>query len=145
MAHYAMLVLFAVMTDAVPPTRAACKAAKRAKALRSVTLSPVRCTVADRVRIAERAQRCDMTVSAYIRKQALSGRIVVRQSVADDELIEQVRRVGVNLNQLAHHANSTGVMCSEWEQTRQRAEQVLDKLMQLGSGGVGDADAERLA
>jgi Bacterial mobilisation protein (MobC) len=51
--------------------------------------------------------RCTEAASAYVRSMALTGQVIVQQSVLPDyALVEQWRRVGVNLNQLTHLANA---------------------------------------
>ena len=61
------------------------------------------------VRIHKAAARSGRTASAYARAMALSGRVVIHQTRAlPPEIFDQLRRIGVNLNQLARLANRKG-------------------------------------
>jgi hypothetical protein len=60
-----------------------------------------------RALIMARATSAGISASGYVRSMALTGQVVVVQSVLPDyALVEQWRRVGVNLNQLTHLANA---------------------------------------
>ena len=54
----------------------------------------------------ERAERAGLTLTEYARKQFVSGRVVVKQyRQLDHAVIDQIRRIGINLNQLTHLAH----------------------------------------
>ena len=60
----------------------------------------------DFLRAAQDAEKAGMTRTAYARQQFLSGRVVVVQShQLDYATFDQLRRIGVNLNQLTRLAN----------------------------------------
>ena len=68
-----------------------------------------RLTPAERFQIEEAARRAGMGASEYVRMQALKGRIVIREhATLDHAAFDQLRRIGVNLNQLTRLANATG-------------------------------------
>ena len=49
----------------------------------------------------EHADRAGMSLAEYARKQFVSGRVVVKEyRQLDHTIIDQIRRIGVNLNQL---------------------------------------------
>ncbi|MDP2619201.1 MAG: MobC family plasmid mobilization relaxosome protein [Hyphomicrobiales bacterium] len=74
-------------------------------------LLQLRLTVAERFEIAEAAAAAGMTDTAYARMQALKGRVVIREhTTLDHAAFDQLRRIGVNLNQLTRLANATGEM-----------------------------------
>lgn len=65
-----------------------------------------RLTPAERLQIEETAHTAGMSASAYARIQSLSGKVVVQQSrTLDPEAFDQLRRIGVNLNQLTRLAH----------------------------------------
>lgn len=110
------------------------KADKQQRALRDTVLPKVRCSVEESDRIRQFAESADMTLSSYIRTCALKkGRVVVKQrkAIADDALILEVNRIGVNLNQIARALNRGAGVSGEWEAVRVDAERVLDRLMGL--------------
>lgn len=68
-----------------------------------------RCTPAERLQIETHAAGAGIVASEYARMQALRGRVVVQQTrQLDHDALDQIRRIGVNLNQLARIANATG-------------------------------------
>ena len=62
-------------------------------------------TVAEKARVREAARRGGLSISEYVRRRTL-GRPVTSRVDADAE--RQLRRIGVNLNQLARIANAAG-------------------------------------
>lgn len=110
------------------------KADKQQRVLRDTVLPKVRCSAEESDRIRQLAESANMTLSAYIRTCALKkGRVLVKQrkAIADDALILEVNRIGVNLNQIARALNSGAGVSAEWESVRVDAERVLDHLMGL--------------
>ena len=73
--------------------------------LRTETLA-FRLTPAERIQIEQAAAKANLTPSAYARMQALKGRVVVpeHRTLAPD-LFDELRRIGVNLNQLTRLAH----------------------------------------
>ena len=57
--------------------------------------------------LTERAARCGLSRSAYIRQTSLGHSPAERPSFLEREAIYHLSRIGNNLNQLAHHANAT--------------------------------------
>lgn len=73
--------------------------------------SVVRFTVrsSEHLRIIEGADRAGLTVSSYARGMVLGGRVIVRRGRSlDYESFEQLRRIGVNLNQAVKLYHATG-------------------------------------
>ena len=62
-------------------------------------------TVAEKARVREAARRSGLSISEYVRRRTL-GRPVTSRVDADAE--RQLRRIGVNLNQLTRVANAAG-------------------------------------
>ena len=62
-------------------------------------------TVAEKARVREAARRGGLSISEYVRRRTL-GRPVTSRVDADAE--RQLRRIGVNLNQLTRVANAAG-------------------------------------
>lgn len=61
---------------------------------------------ADLARLHDSADKAKTTVTDFVRASALGHRFTVMQSDAPDtETIEQLRRIGVNLNQIAKRMN----------------------------------------
>ena len=65
-----------------------------------------RLSPAERLQIEHAASGAGITASEYARMQTLSGRVVVRPShTLDHAAFDQLRRIGVNLNQLTRLAH----------------------------------------
>ena len=66
-------------------------------------------TPAESIRIHKAAARAGATLSRYARTMVLEGRIVVHQTrTLNPAVIDQLRRIGINLNQLARVAHREG-------------------------------------
>ena len=64
---------------------------------------------AEYLRIRQAAQAAGLTLSDYIRRMLLRGEVTVRQSRSlDPDVYDQLRRIGVNLNQAVHKLHATG-------------------------------------
>lgn len=62
---------------------------------------------ADLARLSDSADKAETTVTDFIRASALGHRFTVIQSDAPDfDTVEQMRRIGVNLNQIAKAMNA---------------------------------------
>lgn len=68
-----------------------------------------RLTPAEVTAFRERLASSGLSISDFVRRAVLTGRIVVRRVAgADPALIVELNRTGVNLNQLTRTANATG-------------------------------------
>ena len=59
------------------------------------------------------ARAADLTISEYIRRMVIKGKVVVKQEIIAEvpmlkKLIAEFGKIGSNLNQIAHHYNSGG-------------------------------------
>ena len=78
----------------------------------------------DRIEAAARA--ADLSVSEYIRRMVIKGKVTVRQEIVAEvpmlkKLIGDFGKIGSNLNQIAHHYNGGGVRSREMYERTQRA------------------------
>lgn len=77
-------------------------------------------------RIEATARAADLSVSEYIRRMVVKGKVVVRQEMVAEvpmlkKLIGEFGKIGSNLNQIAHHYNGGGVRSREMYERTQRA------------------------
>jgi hypothetical protein len=80
---------------------------------RTARINP-RFTPAERIRVEEAALLAGISAAEYARAQILQGRVIIRAGRAlAPEVLDQLRRIGVNLNQLARIANQTGALPPE--------------------------------
>ena len=79
-----------------------------------------------------RAAQASVSPSEFLRRSALSAEVVVQAEQASDfETVDQLRRIGVNLNQLARVANKTGYMPDGLEEALAKVDQLLDRMIEL--------------
>jgi hypothetical protein len=72
---------------------------------RAAALPPVRLTEAELMDLAEQASASGLTLSDFVRQRLTTGRVVVPAIRRDAQLLAELNRVGVNLNQIAHRLN----------------------------------------
>jgi hypothetical protein len=73
---------------------------------RSSETLAIRLTPAERIRVEHAALAARLNASEYARAQVLGGRVVVRQyRTLDHAVFDELRRIGVNLNQLTRLAH----------------------------------------
>ena len=98
-------------------TRAACASARLASRAAEILL---------------RAAKASLSPSEFLRRSALSAEVVVQAEQASDfETVDQLRRIGGNLNQLARVANKTGYMPDGLEEALAKVDQLLDRMIEL--------------
>ena len=77
-------------------------------------------------RIEATARAADLSVSEYIRRMVIKGKVTVRQEIVAEvpmlkKLIGEFGKIGSNLNQIAYHYNGGGVRSREMYERTQRA------------------------
>ena len=97
----------------------------------SCVLPPVRCTGDERQDILTKAQSLGLSLSEYIRQMALNGKVVIKQSKYDVDLIDQIRRIGINLNQQTKRLNGTGEVSPELKQCWSKLNGLLDDILMI--------------
>jgi hypothetical protein len=101
-----------------------------------------RLTPSERLRIEQVAARAGLSPSEYIRRQALTGRVTVPEKRGfDHATFDQLRRMGVNLNQLTRLSHQTGRVDPEVR----RAASVVERLVRREidpTGTVADDPGE---
>lgn len=102
---------------------------------RTVSLS-CRLTAAERVRIETAAAQVDLSTSEYLRRQALDGRVVIQHRRAlDHASFDQLRRIGVNLNQLTRIANQRGFVPEAVSRAAAAVERAVADAVEPGGDG----------
>ena len=75
---------------------------------RSATIPPLRVTPAELLAIQEQAARAGLSLSEYCRRVILRHRVKAAVTDRDVAALAELNRIGVNLNQLARRANTSG-------------------------------------
>lgn len=90
-----------------------------------------RVSPAEHALVLTRACSAGLVPSDFVRTCALSSQIVVAEGTAGDfELTDQLRRIGVNLNQLARVANVTGYMPDGLEEALAKMNHLFDRMIE---------------
>lgn len=95
-----------------------------------------RVSPAEHADILTRAARARVSPSEFLRSSALASpasvQVVVAEEAAqaDFELTDQLRRIGVNLNQLTRVANQTGYMPDGLEEALAKVDRLLDRMIE---------------
>ena len=92
-------------------------------------LPPTRCTKAELARINARAAQAGMTRSAFVRHAVLNGKIIVHQARTDFETADQLRRIGININQQTRKLHETGQVPEELRRLWAKLETALDHVL----------------
>lgn len=100
----------------------------------------VRLTDAERAELESHAAAYGLTAAEFMRRRSLGYRLPPTQAAVRTEalLATALMRLGVNLNQLAKHANAgKTVLSATIEELAGRIHAVLDRLYDPGTGGGG--------
>lgn len=91
----------------------------------------VRCTEKELSSLRSLSAKAQLTLSDFIRQKALKGRVIVKKSMnpMNFALINELNKIGINLNQIAKKANSTGDIANSIVSVNKKIEIVLDKLL----------------
>jgi len=80
-------------------------------------------------RIEVRASECGLSPSTYVRRASLGAIPRARRSVKAKDVAYHLAKIGININQLAHRANSgLPVSQSELSEALQRLHRILDEI-----------------
>lgn len=83
-------------------------------------------TKLEKLALKRRAQKAGLNLSDYGRQMVLTGKAQVRLSPEENATLNQVAKLGNNLNQIAHKANADGIRSIAFE-----AQRVLHQLSEL--------------
>ncbi len=99
---------------------------KKSKEERLTELLVIRLSTSDYAKLAHVSEDAGITLSDYARQQILNGRVIIKQTrKLDHEAYDQLRRLGILLNQLTKTSNYTGKISPEIVQLSKRIEHFL--------------------
>jgi len=86
-------------------------------------------TKLEKLAIQKRAEKAGLNLSDYGRQMVLTGKAQVRLTPAENEVLNQVAKLGNNLNQIAHKANADGIRSIAFEASKLliQLSQILNK------------------
>lgn len=100
---------------------------------RDARLPAPRVTAAELAHVEEQARAAGLDVSEYVRRRALGGRVAARRAATDARALDELNRIGVNLNQLTHAANMGKVLDGMIADTLELLQRQLEKVAADGS------------
>lgn len=82
--------------------------------------------------VKKRAEKAGLNLSDYCRQMVLTGKAQVRLTPEENATLNEVARLGNNLNQIAHKAHADGIRSIAFEASRllEELSQILDKPVQ---------------
>lgn len=105
-----------------------------------------RSTEADYAHLTARATAAGLSLSdyAYHAAKGMKPRVVQSRPTLPFAAIEELRRIGVNLNQLARIANATGEMPARLDPALEQLQEILGTVMGLMDDDTDDDDPSGL-
>jgi hypothetical protein len=92
----------------------------------------LRLTPAERIRVEQEAAGAGLSASEYARDKLLNGRVVIRQNrTLDHAAFDELRRIGVNLNQLTRLAHQRQQFPAGLQEVFARLDAVLTREMDI--------------
>ncbi|MDL5051500.1 plasmid mobilization relaxosome protein MobC [Oscillatoria amoena NRMC-F 0135] len=96
----------------------------------NTVLPPIRCTADEKSKINKKAEQSGLSLSEYVRTIALNGKIIIKQSLIEFTYLDQLRKIGVNINQQTRQLNATGLIPEDLPRLWGKLEELMDKLME---------------
>lgn len=73
----------------------------------------VRATEAEDKILKEKAEACNLDLSAYLIKMGIKGIIVIQDLQTLSQLATEINKIGVNINQIAHKVNANDFVMND--------------------------------
>lgn len=96
-------------------------------------LPAVRVTASERAFVEEQAANAGLSLSEYQRLRLLKKKVAPRRVSADQKLLVELNRVGVNLNQIAHKVNSGRSLPPDFPDVLAEVRAAVQKVLNYGS------------
>jgi len=101
---------------------------KVAEDRRAARLPAPRVTAAERVMVEAKAARAGLVVAEFMRRAALGQTVRERPRAASDQLLSELNRIGVNLNQMTARLHMTGELADELPVTLAQLRGLMDAI-----------------
>lgn len=96
-------------------------------------LPNLRVTAAERAYVEEQAANAGLPLAEFCRRAILSKRIAPRLTSADERLLVEVNKAGVNLNQIARAVNGGRGLPPDFSEVLAEVDAALKKVLANGS------------
>lgn len=94
----------------------------------------IRVNEKEKERLIRKSKNAEMSLSEYLIDQGLDKDIVRIEGL--DEFITELRRIGNNINQLTHLANSRAIYTVDLSNTKHELNMIWNKLNKLGGNSL---------
>lgn len=94
----------------------------------------IRVTKKEKERLVRNSERAELSLSEYLIEQGLDKDIIVIDGIKD--LITELRKIGNNINQLTHLANSGAIYTVDLSNTKHELNMIWNKLNKLGGNSL---------
>ena len=94
----------------------------------------IRVTKKEKERLIRKSKNAEMSLSEYLIDQGLDKDIVRIEGL--DEFITELRRIGNNINQLTHLANSRAIYTVDLSNTKHELNMIWNKLNKLSGNSL---------
>lgn len=88
-----------------------------------------RYTLAERLALEKQAQAAGMSLAEYQCRRTLGHIVKAAPSPVSAELVREINRVGVNLNQVQKTLNATSALRHDTDRIMAKLEEVIDRLL----------------
>ena len=95
---------------------------------RTAHLPPIRLTQAELAAISELAGASGLSLSEYVRQRLLTGKVTPRPALDDAQVLAELNRCGVNLNQIAKRLNAGAGLPTSVDKTLEIFHAVLQRV-----------------
>ena len=89
-----------------------------------------RCTNDEFSIIQDNAGKAGLSMSEYVRSMALYGRLTIKESTADFALINELRKIGVNINQQTRKLNTYAQLPAALPPLWDKLSTLLDRIIE---------------
>ena len=94
----------------------------------------IRVTKKEKERLVRNSEKAELSLSEYLIEQGLDKDIIVIDGIKD--LITELRKIGNNINQLTHLANSRAIYTVDLSNTKHELNMIWNKLNKLGGNSL---------
>ena len=94
----------------------------------------IRVSEKEKKKLIERSEVAKLSLSEYLIKQGLDKEIVIVDGL--NEVVSELRRIGNNINQLTHLANSRAIYTVDLSNTKHELNMIWNKLNKLGGNSL---------
>ena len=94
----------------------------------------IRVSEKEKKKLIEKSEIAKLSLSEYLIKQGLDKEIVIVDGL--NEVVSELRRIGNNINQLTHLANSRAIYTVDLSNTKHELNMIWNKLNKLGGNSL---------